>query len=133
MSMKPIILVLAFTAASGVALAQTQTPTAPPGPGAGNPPSGWSGGATPPQSDTGKMHPDGKGPPGTPPTVTAPPHAGDVRIASETDARKAIESEGFTRVSGLKKDPDGAWSGRAMRGTSNVAVRVDARGNVSAE
>jgi hypothetical protein len=127
--MKPLILALAFVAAAGVAAAQT-------GPGAGNPPTGWSGGATPPSSDTGKTHPDGKAPADArtaPPPQTAPtsPQAGAIK--TEGEARKAIESEGFTRVTALKKDPDGAWSGRAIRGTSNVAVRIDARGNISAE
>ena len=132
--MRSIPLALALMMAGAAALAQNPQPGTPPGKGAGNPPSGWSGGATPPQSDTGKMHPDGKGAPAAPSVATnPPPTAGDLRIASESEARKAIEAEGFVRVSGLKRDADGAWSGRAMRGTSNVAVRVDQRGNVSAE
>ena len=131
--MKPVCLALALIVAGGAALAQNPPATTTPGKGGGNPPSGWSGGATPPAADTGKMHPDGKGPPASPSTATAPPHAGDLKIASEADARKAIEAEGFTRVSDLRKDGDGMWVGRAMRGTSNVAVRVDARGNVSAD
>ena len=127
--MRPIIVALVLLAAGSVASAQTA-------PSPGNPPSGWSGGATPPHSDSGKTEPDAKGPAGTPPAASAPPSAGDIKttkIASEREARRAIESEGFTRVSALKKDADGAWSGRAMRGTANVAVRVDARGNVSVE
>ena len=124
--MRTVMLAVVLVTAGNVALAQTA-------PSPGNPPSGWSGGATPPSSDTGKTHPDGKGPPATPPAATVPPHAGDLKISSESEARKAIESEGFTSVSALKKDADGVWIGRAMRGTSNVAVRVDARGNVSTE
>lgn len=131
--MKPVCLALTLIVAGGAALAQNPPATPAPGPGGGNPPSGWSGGTPPPGADSGKMYPDGKGPPASPSTATVPPHAGDLKIASEADARKAIEAEGFTGVSGLRKDDAGLWVGRAMRGTSNVAVRVDARGNVSAD
>jgi hypothetical protein len=54
-------------------------------------------------------------------------------VSNEAEARRVIEAEGFTRVSGLKREADGSWAGRAMRGRSNVAVRVDQRGNVSTE
>lgn len=132
--MKPACLAFALIVAGSAALAQTPTTGGAPGPGGGNPPTGWSGGATPPRSDTGKMHPDGKGPPAaSPSTATAPPHAGDIKVSNEREAQRVIEAEGFTRVSGLKREADGSWAGRAMRGTSNVAVRVDQRGNVSAE
>lgn len=132
--MKRFSLALALIVAGSAALAQSPPTGTPPGPGAGNPPTGWSGGATPPHSDTGKIHPDAKGQPAAPATATAPPSMPDDKITSESQARKAIEAEGFTRVSDLKKDPDGmSWSGRATRGTSNVAVRIDRRGNISAE
>lgn len=119
--------------AGSTALAQNPSTGGSPGPGGGNPPSGWSGGATAPGSDPGKMHPDGRGRPAVPSTATAPPHSGDISVTSESQARRAIEAEGFTRVSALKRDADGGWTGRAMRGTSNVAVRIDRRGNVSAQ
>jgi len=128
-----LALALIVAAAGGAALAQNPTTGGSPGPGGGNPPSGWSGGATPPGADTGKTHPDGKGAPASPSIATTPPHSGDIRITTDAEARRAIEAEGFTQVSALKREGDGTWAGRAMRGTSNVAVRVDRRGNVSAE
>jgi hypothetical protein len=48
-------------------------------------------------------------------------------------ARRAIEFDGYRNVRGLEKGPDGMWHGRAMRGRTEIAVRVDASGNVSAE
>jgi hypothetical protein len=119
--------------AGSTALAQNPSTGGSPGPGGGNPPSAWSRGATPTVSDPGKMHPDGRGRPAVPSIATAPPHSGDVRVTSESQARRAIEAEGFTQVSALKREADGSWSGRAMRGTSSLAVRIDRRGNVSAE
>jgi hypothetical protein len=48
-------------------------------------------------------------------------------------ARRAIEFDGYKNVRGLVKSPDGSWRGRALRGRTEIAVRVDASGNVSAE
>ena len=48
-------------------------------------------------------------------------------------AKKAIEFDGYRNVGSLVKQPDGTWRGRAMRGRTEIAVRVDANGNVSAE
>jgi len=50
-----------------------------------------------------------------------------------SQAKRAIEFDGYRNVRGLEKGPDGAWHGRAMRGRTEIAVRVDASGNVSAE
>ncbi|MBX3501402.1 MAG: hypothetical protein KF889_18335 [Alphaproteobacteria bacterium] len=130
-------LALVLIVAGAAALAQNPTTGGLPGPGGGNPPTGWSGGATPPGMDTGKMHPDSKGQPAGPSTgpstATSPPPGDAVRVTSESQARRVIEAEGFTRVRALRREADGTWSGRAVRGTSHVAVRVDQRGNVSAE
>ena len=115
--MKPASLAFALILAGSAALAQNPTTGGTPGPGGG----------------AGRVHPDGKGPPGAPSTATAPPHSGDIRVSNEGEARRVIEAEGFTRVSGLKREADGSWAGRAMRGTANVAVRVDQRGKVSTE
>jgi hypothetical protein len=51
----------------------------------------------------------------------------------DSQAKKAIEFDGYRNVRGLEKAPDGTWRGRAMRGRTEVAVKVDASGNVSAE
>lgn len=49
------------------------------------------------------------------------------------DARRAIEFDGYKNVRAIVKDADGVWHARAMRGRIEIAVRVDASGNVSAE
>jgi hypothetical protein len=51
----------------------------------------------------------------------------------DADARKAIEFDGYRNVSGIVKDADGVWHARAMRGRTEIAVTVDASGNVSAQ
>lgn len=58
----------------------------------------------------------------------APGSSGD-----NSQAKRAIEFDGYRNVRGLEKGPDGMWHGRAMRGRSEISVRVDASGNVSAE
>jgi len=60
--------------------------------------------------------------------LTAAPAAGD-----DSKARRAIEFDGYKNVRGLAQGSDGIWRGRAMRGRAEIAVRVDASGNVSAE
>jgi len=49
------------------------------------------------------------------------------------DVKRAIEFDGYKNVRGIVKDADGTWRARAMRGRTEIAVRVDASGNVSAE
>lgn len=51
----------------------------------------------------------------------------------DTDAKRAIEFDGYKNVRNAVKDADGVWHARAMRGRTEVAVRVDASGNVSTE
>lgn len=58
----------------------------------------------------------------------ATPTAGD-----DSPAKRAIEFDGYRNVRDLTKGPDGVWRGRAMRGRTEIAVRVDATGSVSAE
>jgi len=50
-----------------------------------------------------------------------------------TDAKRAIEFDGYKNVHSVVKGSDGMWHARAMRGRTEVAVRVDASGNVSAD
>jgi hypothetical protein len=52
---------------------------------------------------------------------------------NDAQAKRAIEFDGYKNVRGLAKGPDGLWRGRAMRGRTEIAVKVDASGNVSAE
>jgi hypothetical protein len=62
------------------------------------------------------------------PGMQPPAKSGD-----DAQARKAIEFDGYKNVRALEKGPDGVWRGRAMRGRTEIAIRVDANGNVSAE
>ncbi|HEY2873107.1 MAG TPA: hypothetical protein VGJ56_14380 [Reyranella sp.] len=57
----------------------------------------------------------------------------DQPSGNDADARKAIEFDGYKDVHGIVKDPDGTWHARAMRGHAEIAVTVDASGNVSAQ
>jgi hypothetical protein len=49
---------------------------------------------------------------------------------TEGEARSRIEDKGFSNVSGLKKDDDGIWRGRAMMNGQQVDVALDYQGNV---
>ncbi len=72
-------------------------------------------------------------------TVTLPPAPDFSRGNSSggADSMEAawasIERDGYKQVTGLVRGIDGGWKGKALRGTNQVTVRVDARGNVSAE
>ena len=55
------------------------------------------------------------------------------RGTSEADARAAIEADGYKRVRVVSKGADGTWQAQAFRGATEVAVRVDARGNVTGD
>jgi putative membrane protein len=50
---------------------------------------------------------------------------------TEGQAKSKIESQGYTNVSGLKKDDNGIWTGSATKGGNKVGVRLDFQGNVS--
>jgi hypothetical protein len=61
------------------------------------------------------------------------PPSDDTKAGGNTEAKAAIELDGYKNVRGLEKGPDGTWRGRAMRGRTEIAVRVDASGSVSAD
>lgn len=50
---------------------------------------------------------------------------------TEGQAKSSIESAGYTAVSGLKKDDNGIWRGKATKGGSSHDVSVDFQGNVN--
>ena len=50
---------------------------------------------------------------------------------TEGQAKSKIEAQGFTNVSGLKKDDNGIWTGSATKGGNKVNVRLDFQGNVT--
>lgn len=49
---------------------------------------------------------------------------------TEGEARSRIEKAGFANVSGLKKDDDGVWRGKATKNGQSVDVNLDYQGNV---
>jgi hypothetical protein len=68
---------------------------------------------------------------GTPMTAPGAPVAG-ANSFTESQARARIEANGFTNVSGLKKDDQSIWRGQAMKDGKTVAVAVDYQGNIVA-
>lgn len=60
-----------------------------------------------------------------------PPIAG-ANSFSEGQARRLIESQGYSDVSALVNDRQGIWHGTANKGAARVHVYVDFKGNVSA-
>jgi opacity protein-like surface antigen len=60
--------------------------------------------------------------------VTAP--VSGANSFTEGQARSRIEKMGFADVTDLKKDDNGVWRGRAMKGGQMVDVSVDFQGNV---
>jgi len=51
---------------------------------------------------------------------------------TEGQAKSRMESSGYSNVSGLKKDDQGVWRGRAMKEGKSVDVSLDFQGNVIA-
>lgn len=51
----------------------------------------------------------------------------------DSRAKAAVEQDGYRNVRGLVKDADGVWHGRAMRGRTEIAIRVNPDGSVSAD
>jgi len=52
---------------------------------------------------------------------------------TEGQAKSRIESQGFANVSGLSKDDQGIWRGKAMKDGKNVTVSLDFHGDVFAQ
>jgi len=48
------------------------------------------------------------------------------------EARKRLEAGGFSKVTGLQKDRDGIWRGKATKDGAPVNVYLDYQGNVGA-
>jgi opacity protein-like surface antigen len=49
---------------------------------------------------------------------------------TEAQAKSRIEGAGYSNVSGLIKDKDGIWKGKASKGGATVDVGLDYQGNV---
>jgi len=52
---------------------------------------------------------------------------------TEAQAKSRIEAAGYSNVSGLIKDKDGIWRGKASKGGATVGVGFDYQGNVVAK
>jgi hypothetical protein len=57
----------------------------------------------------------------------------DQPSGNDGNAKRAIETDGYKNVRDIVKDPDGGWHARAMRGSTEIALKVDASGNVSTQ
>jgi len=53
--------------------------------------------------------------------------------AGESAAKAAIEADGYKRAKVVRQGDNGIWYARAMRGTTEVSLTVDAGGRVSLE
>jgi len=67
--------------------------------------------------------PDAKG--------TVPPVAG-ANSFTEGEARSRLEGSGYINVTGLRKDDNSVWHGRAMKGGNSVNVALDYQGTIVA-
>ncbi len=68
--------------------------------------------------------------PNSPPNPGAP--VAGANSFTEGQAKSRIETNGFTSVSGLAKDDQGVWRGKASKDGKSLDVSVDFQGNVTA-
>jgi hypothetical protein len=67
-------------------------------------------------------------------TNTAKPNALNPNASgAEAAARYKFEQAGFHDVKGLSRSTDGVWSGRAVKNGVEVAVSMDAGGNIAVQ
>ncbi len=66
--------------------------------------------------------------PNSPPNPGAP--AAGANSFTEGQAKSRIENDGYTNVTGLKKDDAGVWRGKASKAGKSMDVSVDFQGNV---
>ena len=104
--MKLPLLTLALVAAAGVAYAQMQAPSTPGGRALDSMPGGTSN----PNTNLPK----------------SPQNAS----AAEAAAKAELEAKGYTGVRSLTRDQAGNWAAKAMRNNVEVAVILEANGNV---
>jgi hypothetical protein len=69
--------------------------------------------------------------PNSPPNPNAP--VAGANSFTEGQAKSRIENKGFKNVSGLNKDANGVWRGKADQNGKSVNVSVDFQGNVVAQ
>jgi hypothetical protein len=66
-------------------------------------------------------------------TVNPGAPAAGANSFTEGQARSRIEAAGYTDISGLMKDKDGVWRGKASKGGKPASVSLDYQGNVVAD
>ena len=110
----------------GVAHAQTPPTNSPPGPAVTTPrvpdqvvPNHLGNGAVP-SPNTQANTTDG----------TAYQPAKGANSFTENEARHRMEAKGYSNISGLSKDPDGVWVGKAEKNGKTTTVWLDYKGNV---
>ncbi|WP_421998137.1 hypothetical protein [Reyranella sp.] len=104
--MRTALAAVALVVAAGVAEAQMQAPSTPLGRDSRSMPGGTSNPNT-----------------GLPANPQNP-------SAAEAAARASLEAKGYTGVRSLTRDPAGNWAAKAMRNNAEVAVVLEANGNV---
>ena len=144
--MKTLTLVLAGSLLATAAVAQTTSPSSPAAPGVT---------ATPSPLLPGTNNGTGTGVTGTVPgagvinrntgpaaaagdsnqavattNANAPQPAKGANSFSDGEARRRIESSGYSTVADLKKDGDGVWRGTATKDGAKVGVWLDYKGNI---
>ena len=62
--------------------------------------------------------------------ANAPQPAKGANSFSDGEARRRIESSGYSTVADLKKDDDGIWRGSATKDGAKVGVWLDYKGNI---
>jgi len=55
----------------------------------------------------------------------------ETKPGDDRKAKSAVEQDGYKNVRALVKDDNGVWRGRAMRGRTEIAIRVNPDGSVS--
>jgi len=65
------------------------------------------------------------------PAASADAKADASALMTEDQAKAKIESEGFTQISGLKKDAMGMWTASAMKEGKSVMLSLDTEGHIS--
>ena len=103
---KILVITAALTLSVGAAIAQSQNPPAQSGPN------------NPAVNTTG--------------TNNANAPVSGANSFTEGQAKSRIEQGGYSDVSGLKKDDNGVWRGKARKDGKSVDVSLDFQGNVIA-
>jgi hypothetical protein len=67
----------------------------------------------------------------TPPTQAATAPFSTDHAFTADQAKSKIEAEGFSNLSGLRKDAKGVWRGKATKDGSPVSVTLDAEGKAT--